>query len=81
MRTIRDLQNDHDGSGSDSDDDKEQNFFAGGEKSGLAVQDPSRADRGGPSGAAGGTPNYFDDLLNQARRSGPPPTPHVPDPQ
>lgn len=67
MRTIHDLSNDHDGSGSESDDEPEKNFFTGGEKSGLAVQRPNRGgDNAGPSG--GPTPNYFDDLLNQARR-------------
>lgn len=58
MRTIHDLQS-HDGSGSESDDDHEQDFFAGGEKSGLAVQNPNRGDK---------QPDYFNNLLNQARR-------------
>lgn len=61
MRTIRDLQNQNDGSGSDSDDDHNQDLFAGGEKSGLAVQDPNKA-------GERSTPDYFNNLLNQARR-------------
>lgn len=41
MRTLRDLQGDsHGGHGHDDDDDDDQDFFAGGEKSGLAVQNP-----------------------------------------
>ncbi|KAF1343540.1 hypothetical protein BDV97DRAFT_364827 [Delphinella strobiligena] len=63
MRTIRDLQS-HDGSGSESDDDHEQDFFAGGEKSGLAVQNPNRGDK---------QPDYFNNLVNQARRNAPRP--------
>lgn len=55
MRTIRDLQNDNAGSGSDSDEDPNQDFFAGGEKSALAVQNPNR-----PT-------DHFRNILNQAR--------------
>ncbi|KAL1303039.1 hypothetical protein AAFC00_003351 [Neodothiora populina] len=71
MRTIHDLQNSHDGDGSDSEDEAPQDFFAGGEKSGLAVQDPNRGQRGGAAAGApaSGTPDYFNNLLNQARRN------------
>lgn len=55
MRTLRDLQ----GGGDDEEDsDKEQDFFAGGEKSGLAVQDPSQ--RSGPR-------NHFEEIMRQAK--------------
>ena len=49
MRTLRDLQGDGGGRGhghahgDDDDDENEQDFFAGGEKSGLAVQNPNNA--------------------------------------
>ena len=39
--TLSDLQGNAD-SGHDDDSDKEQEFYAGGDKSGLAVQDPSQ---------------------------------------
>lgn len=61
MRTIRDLQGQHDGSGSDSEEDPNQNFFAGGEKSGLAVENPNRP-------GAAGRPDHFNNIVNQARR-------------
>ncbi|GAB7356835.1 hypothetical protein MBLNU459_g7711t1 [Dothideomycetes sp. NU459] len=57
MRTIRDLQNDNGGSGSDSDEDPNQDFFAGGEKSALAVQNPNR-----PT-------DHFRNILNQAKEN------------
>jgi UBX domain-containing protein 1 len=52
LRTLKDLQSsggghghahDDDDSGDDDKDDENQDFFAGGEKSGLAVQNPNQA--------------------------------------
>lgn len=45
LRTLKDLQNDAGGHGhahddDDDDDDNDQDFFTGGEKSGLAVHNP-----------------------------------------
>jgi len=67
MRTFSDLQNQNE-SGSDSDSEHDQDFFAGGEKSGLAVQNPNR-------GGGGGTPDPFNEILNQARRNAERPPP------
>lgn len=64
LRTLKDLQaSSHD---DDDDDDKDQDLFAGGEKSGLAVQNP---DSKGPA-------HLFRDILNQARQNSerPPPS-------
>jgi len=58
---------------SDDDDDEEgESWFAGGERSGINVQNPDR--RGG--GAGGGVPggNMVRDLLRRAAEAGPPPT-------
>lgn len=58
MRTLRDLQ-----SGNDSDDEEERDpdMFAGGEKSGLAVQNP---------GQSSNNPlNHFQNIMNQARQN------------
>ena len=54
MRTFRDLQNQD--NSSDSEEDAPQDFFAGGEKSGLAVQNPDR-----PT-------DHFNNIVNQARQ-------------
>ena len=64
MRTLRDLQ----GGGDDEDDGDDdgrnpQDFFAGGEKSGLAVQNPDRNQGADP----------FQNILNQARQNRPRP--------
>ena len=61
-RTIRDLQSNDD----EEDEDKDQDMFAGGEKSGLAVQNP-----GSSSGS-----DHYRNILNQARqnRERPPPS-------
>jgi UBX domain-containing protein 1 len=58
MKTLRDLQA---GADDDSEDeDKKRDLFAGGEKSGLAVQDPSR----------GGQPvDHFRNIMNQAKQN------------
>ncbi|KAG9660810.1 SEP-domain-containing protein, partial [Aureobasidium melanogenum] len=59
VRTFRDLQNDEDrGDGDHSDQDPQQDFFAGGEKSGLAVQDPNRRPQ-----------DHFNNIMNQARQN------------
>ncbi|KAI5250592.1 SEP-domain-containing protein [Aureobasidium subglaciale] len=57
MRTFRDLQND-DGDDDHSDHDPQQDFFAGGEKSGLAVQDPNRRPQ-----------DHFRNIMQQAREN------------
>jgi hypothetical protein len=65
MATIRDLQGDsHAGHGHDDDDDEDQDFFAGGEKSGLAVQNPG----------AGNPRDQIESMLDRARRYVAPPT-------
>ena len=62
LKTLRDLQKDSSsrGQGNDSDDDDdnddEQDFYAGGEKSGLAVQNPDTA------------ADQVNEILNRARR-------------
>ncbi|EME43377.1 hypothetical protein DOTSEDRAFT_89264 [Dothistroma septosporum NZE10] len=57
MKTIRDLQG---GGNEDEDEDKPQDMFAGGEKSGLAVQNPGE----------GGQPiDHFRNIMNQARQN------------
>ncbi|KAG9693963.1 SEP-domain-containing protein, partial [Aureobasidium melanogenum] len=59
VRTFRDLQNDEDrGDDDHSDQDPQQDFFAGGEKSGLAVQDPNRRPQ-----------DHFNNIMNQARQN------------
>ncbi|KAF5741414.1 hypothetical protein HS088_TW10G00411 [Tripterygium wilfordii] len=56
VRTLADLnQSPRDGSGSDSDEPQE--YYTGGEKSGMLVQDPTKA-------------NDVDDIFNQARQAG-----------
>ena len=63
LKTLRDLQKDSSsqGQGKNSDedddgDDDEQDFYAGGEKSGLAVQNPNTA------------ADQVNEILNRARR-------------
>lgn len=66
LRTLKDLQSGGGGHGhahddDDSDDDKDdenQDFFAGGEKSGLAVQNPNQAN----------PRNHINDILKRARQ-------------
>lgn len=55
------------GGGDDGDDDSDrendpQNFFAGGEKSGLAVQDPNKQ----PSGIGGMAKDMMKNILQKA---------------
>jgi UBX domain-containing protein 1 len=67
MRTLKDLQGDgaHEGHGhghgDDDDSDEEQDFFAGGEKSGLAVQNPNA----NPSSSAR---DHINSILERAKR-------------
>jgi len=56
MKTLRDLQA---GDDDDDEEDKKQDMFAGGEKSGLAVENP---DRGAPI-------DHFRNIMNQARQN------------
>lgn len=77
--SLRDLQKRSEENENSSDSDKEQEFFAGGDKSGLAVQDPSQH---GPTGGSGsgdgddtapGPPNedphaQMNRLIRQAQR-------------
>ncbi|KAJ9169172.1 hypothetical protein P3X46_020633 [Hevea brasiliensis] len=56
IRTLSDL-NRHSGPDSDSDDDAPQEYYTGGEKSGMLVQDPSKG-------------NDVDAIFNQARQLG-----------
>lgn len=58
--TMRDLQRGVDDD-EDEEDDRNQDMFAGGEKSGLAVQNPDSA--GGGSGPV----DHFRNIMNQAR--------------
>ncbi|KAI9726042.1 MAG: hypothetical protein M1828_002050 [Chrysothrix sp. TS-e1954] len=62
--TLSDLQSNAESH--DDDSDKEQEFYAGGDKSGLAVQDPSQQ---------GGGRDSVQRLIDTARRNGPPPPP------
>lgn len=56
MKTLRDLQA---GDDDDDEEEKKQDMFAGGEKSGLAVQNPD-----------GGAPiDHFRNIINQARQN------------
>ncbi|KAK2431208.1 plant UBX domain-containing protein [Trifolium repens] len=57
IRTLRDVKRDQDShSGSDSDSDDPQEYYTGGQKSGMLVQDPTK----------GG--NSVDDIFDQARQ-------------
>ena len=59
--TLQDLQRGDDEDDEEEDPDKKRDLFAGGEKSGLAVQDPSRGGRG-PT-------DHFQNIVNQARQN------------
>ncbi|KAL1625678.1 protein phosphatase regulator [Diplodia seriata] len=68
-RTLRDIQSEGASQGhahghDDDDDEEDQDFFAGGEKSGLAVQNPNS----GPS-----TRDQINSILDRARRNMPRP--------
>lgn len=67
IKTLRDLQASADDDDEEDEDKKKRDLFAGGEKSGLAVQDPAR---GGGSGR-GGRPDHFSNILSQARNNAP----------
>ncbi|KAK5164526.1 protein phosphatase regulator [Saxophila tyrrhenica] len=59
--TIDDLKKREEGDDDESDDEqKKQNMFAGGEKSGLAVQNPNQG---------GGPPDHFKNIMNKARQN------------
>ena len=58
--TLQDLQRGQEDDEDDDDPDKKQDMFAGGEKSGLAVQNPNKG---------GGPPNHFQNIMNQARQN------------
>ncbi|PSK36751.1 hypothetical protein B9Z65_1934 [Elsinoe australis] len=62
MRTLKDLQSASAGDESDDEDENKQDFFAGGEKSGLAVQNPNN----NPA-------DHFKNIMNQARQNRPRP--------
>ncbi|KAG8627992.1 hypothetical protein KVT40_003865 [Elsinoe batatas] len=64
MRTLRDLQSGSGGDDSDDEDETKQDFFAGGEKSGLAVQNPNN-----PNNSS----DHFNNIMNQARQNRPRP--------
>jgi UBX domain-containing protein 1 len=66
VRTLRDLQASADDDDDEDDDKKKRDLFAGGEKSGLAVQDPSRGGSGGGRGT-----DHFQNILSQARNNAP----------
>ncbi|CAJ2653676.1 unnamed protein product [Trifolium pratense] len=58
IRTLRDVKRDQDSrSGSDSESDDPQEYYTGGQKSGMLVQDPTK--KGG---------NSVDDIFDQARQ-------------
>jgi UBX domain-containing protein 1 len=65
VRTLRDLQASADDDDDEDEDKEKRDLFAGGEKSGLAVQDPSRGGSGGR-----GT-DHFQNILSQARNNAP----------
>lgn len=56
LRTLKDLQGGDSAHDDDESDDEKQDFFAGGEKSGLAVQNPNK-----PT-------DHFKNILNQAKQ-------------
>lgn len=67
VRTLRDLQASADDGDDEDEDKKKRDLFAGGEKSGLAVQDPGRGDGGG----SGRGSDHFQNILSQARNNAP----------
>ncbi|PNS16501.1 hypothetical protein CAC42_235 [Sphaceloma murrayae] len=64
MRTLKDLQSGSAGDDSEDEDENKQDFFAGGEKSGLAVQNPNNSNK--PA-------DHFKSIMNQARANRPRP--------
>jgi UBX domain-containing protein 1 len=70
IRTLRDLQSSADDDDEEDEDKKKRDLFAGGEKSGLAVQDPAR---GSGSGRGGRGTDHFQNILSQARNNAPRP--------
>jgi UBX domain-containing protein 1 len=69
VRTLRDLQASADDDDDDDDEDKKKrDLFAGGEKSALAVQDPSKGSGSGRGGRGG---DHFQNILSQARNNAP----------
>lgn len=60
--TLEDLKKMQGGDDDDDDEDKKPDMFAGGEKSGLAVQNPDKNNAGGPA-------NHFQNILNRARQN------------
>ncbi|KAK5113425.1 hypothetical protein LTR85_010853 [Meristemomyces frigidus] len=63
--TLRDLQRGGDDEGDDDDDDPNKpptDFYTGGEKSGLAVENPD-------SGRGGGPADHFRNIMQQARQN------------
>ncbi|KAF2091134.1 SEP-domain-containing protein [Saccharata proteae CBS 121410] len=72
LRTLKDLQGESSAptrSSRDDDDDEEddQDFFAGGEKSGLAVQNPNAG------GSGGNARDHIENILERARQNAPRP--------
>lgn len=57
MRTLKDIQGASGGDDEDDDDEKGPDMFAGGEKSGLAVQNPDKPG------------DHFKNILNQAKQN------------
>ena len=57
--TVAEMQRLHNQKDGDTDDDKQQDMFAGGEKSGLAVQNPNQ----------GGPVDHFKNIMNQAKQN------------
>lgn len=68
VRTLRDLQASADDDDEEDETKKKRDLFAGGEKSGLAVQDPSRGNGGGRGGRGA---DHFENILSQARNNAP----------
>ena len=75
LRTLKDLQggsssgHGHNHSDDDSNDDSpQQDFFAGGEKSGLAVQNPDAANNMPSGGRNNQARDVVNSILDQARR-------------
>lgn len=60
--TLDDLKKMQEDDHSSDEDDKKQDMFAGGEKSGLAVQNPGQ-------GNSGGGIDHFRNIMNQARQN------------
>ncbi|KAF2140237.1 uncharacterized protein K452DRAFT_273862 [Aplosporella prunicola CBS 121167] len=80
LRTLKDVQNESaaQGHGHDHDDDdsdEEQDFFAGGEKSGLAVQNPNTGGNNsrGNSSRSTNARDFTDQIIDRARRNAPRP--------